>query len=846
NTTLPEIPLSKVRNDRGGLRGRWRYRLGRCVDAPVLHFSLDFDLVPDFRQKGYCHKEISKRESNHHHQHQHQPAAASGPAAQSSGLARGANPSRHCLRAIVACSHDGDVACLDEATGMPYWHVRLPARVEAGLAIAWGPNRCSGCGDTGVDARLITPPTVSTVLNVAAGGGTATRSVVPGGEAAVGIKAGQDAYTRRGDGGNVSFTTDCVTAPAPESDPDTRRHSLDADATHGARTAQAPLPQHQQYMMPYVIAACGNGVLYSLDLADGSERGAVDCGGEFKSPPVCDPWVGAIWATGHSRQLVVMRPPDLELGRIPLGAPMSISAAFASIRQWPVTHDGPQVATTLEPTSVQQEGTASPPEDATVTATANRWQEPARGYLPIGHGGATHHAQQQQQALQREQREQCQQQKQQEEQLVRLSPAAPLLRMALLATLDGRTHAIRVDLIETGKTSAQPPQPLQASPGPCKNKRSGHTPRPGWDNSSSLQGPLQLRLSRLWSLDGPAPVFSALLVLPEAPPLRNQRGPDPHLDGGATVIVGNVVGSVRAYRLASELHPSDRGAAPPPLRWATQLRGNLFADLVSSPAPRTSHAGFILAATHAGMLYGMDTAYGNIIWTLDLACGPISAAPALVHIPTWFIPTRAGPAPKANARCVGKEEDGEACAIVAVCASNGTLCLVRLDCPAPGAGPVCDGSGVVASMEAAVVAQSHFPGEVFSSPVLLLRRPQLSRKSVRVCQITEPRSARQAAPLKPSPLQQHKHPAADTAVYPFPDTCVDAGCDGISGARACGRMKFGDDGPGGTGGSYCGAVEKHTAISLSLFIGCRDDCVYAVDVEIDAGIRRRRDSGVCG
>ncbi|GIL46550.1 hypothetical protein Vafri_3529, partial [Volvox africanus] len=523
NTTLPEIPLSKVRNDRGGLRGRWRYRLGRCVDAPVLHFSLDFDLVPDFRQKGYCHKEISKRESNHHHQHQHQPAAASGPAAQSSGLARGANPSRHCLRAIVACSHDGDVACLDEATGMPYWHVRLPARVEAGLAIAWGPNRCSGCGDTGVDARLITPPTVSTVLNVAAGGGTATRSVVPGGEAAVGIKAGQDAYTRRGDGGNVSFTTDCVTAPAPESDPDTRRHSLDADATHGARTAQAPLPQHQQYMMPYVIAACGNGVLYSLDLADGSERGAVDCGGEFKSPPVCDPWVGAIWATGHSRQLVVMRPPDLELGRIPLGAPMSISAAFASIRQWPVTHDGPQVATTLEPTSVQQEGTASPPEDATVTATANRWQEPARGYLPIGHGGATHHAQQQQQALQREQREQCQQQKQQEEQLVRLSPAAPLLRMALLATLDGRTHAIRVDLIETGKTSAQPPQPLQASPGPCKNKRSGHTPRPGWDNSSSLQGPLQLRLSRLWSLDGPAPVFSALLVLPEAPPLRNQR-----------------------------------------------------------------------------------------------------------------------------------------------------------------------------------------------------------------------------------------------------------------------------------------------------------------------------------
>ncbi|GLI64440.1 hypothetical protein VaNZ11_007710 [Volvox africanus] len=845
NTTVPAVPISEARSDRGGLWGRWRYRLGRCVDAPVLHVSLDSDFAPDLCQKHDCHKKISKRESdrhNHHHQQQ-QPAAASGPAAPRLGLARGSNLSRCCVRAIVACSHDGDVACLDEATGVPYWQVRLPARVEAGLAIAWGSNRGGGCGDTGVDARLITSSAFSTVLDVAAVGGTAILSVSPAGEAAVGIKAGQDAYTRRDDGGHVRFATDCIT------DPDTRRHSSD--------TVRAPLPQQQPYMIPYVIAACGNGVLYSLDLADGFERGSVDCGGEFKSPPVCDPWVGAIWATGHSRQLVVMRPPDLELGRIPLGAAMSISAAFASIRQSPATHDGPKVATTLEPTSVQQDGTASPHGDATVTATPNRWQEPACGYLPIGHGGAIHHARQQRQ--QRQQREQCQQEKQQQEQLVRHSSAAPLLRMALIATLDGRTHAIRVDIIETRITSSQPPQPpqpLPPSPGPRGREHSGHISCPSGNNSTTPQGPLQLRLSRLWSLDGPAPVFSALLVLPGAPPLRDQRGQDPHMDGGATVIVGHVIGSVRAFQLESGLHPSDREAAPPSLRWGTQLQGNLFADLVFLPAPRTSHAGFILAATHAGLMYGMDAAYGNIIWTLDLASGPISAAPALVRIPTWFIPALAGPAAKASSRYLGKEEDGEACAIMAVCASNGTLCLVRLDCSTTGAGPASGGSGVGASMEATMVAQSHFPGEVFSSPVLLLRKPQLP---VRDCPDTEPRSARQAAPLKPSPLQQpapghtslllgvqqYKHTAADTAVYPFPDTSVDAGCDEISGARGCGRMKFGNDEPGSTGGGCCGAVEKHTAITLSLFIGCRDDCVYAVDVEVDAAIRKRRGSGVC-
>ncbi|GIM12369.1 hypothetical protein Vretimale_15759 [Volvox reticuliferus] len=546
STAVPAVPVLDTPRAPRGLRGRWRYRLGRCVDAPVLHVSLDSDLALDCRDE-YCNKDVTERDCNR--QQQRQPAACA-PAPQQLGLPSGENPPLHHLCAIVACSHDGDVACLDEATGVPYWHVRLPARAEAGLAIAWGFNSRSGCCDTGADAQLITPPRVRTILDVAAGGGTATPSFNPAGEVSAGVKKRQDADAGQG---NVSFAPVCINAPASGRDLDTRRRSSATDAS-SFRTALAPRPQHQPCLMPYVIAACGNGVLYSLDLADGSMRGAVDCGGEFKSPPVCDPWVGAIWATGHSRQLIVMRPPDSELGRIHLGAPMSVSAAFASIRQPPPTHDGPKVATTLESTHAEQDGAASRQGDATIsaTATADPWLSPACVSIPVG-SDAVHHARKQQQ--------------EQQEQHVRLTPAAPFLRMALVATLDGRTHAIRVDIIETGKTSPQPAQVLRARPGPRCHGHSGRTTYSGWDNSSTPPRPLQLRLSRLWSLDGPAPVFSALLVLPGVPPPRDRGVQDPHLDGGATAIVGHVVGSVRAFQLEAGLHPVG------PCRWVLGERG---------------------------------------------------------------------------------------------------------------------------------------------------------------------------------------------------------------------------------------------------------------------------------
>jgi hypothetical protein len=153
----------------------------------------------------------------------------------------------------------------------------------------------------------------------------------------------------------------------------------------------------------------------------------------------------------------------------------------------------------------------------------------------------------------------------------------------------------------------------------------------------------------------------------------------------------------------------------PRVIWKVRLHGNLFADLAhlpfpgeselaadrslpnrnslalrtmtttTTPPPRIVRTSIVIAATHAGLLYGLDAAYGTQIWRVDLACGPISAAPA----PSWVTspPSSTSPQPQlhpeGHRQChrmtlAGSAEAAPWSAVVSVCASSGVLLLVQL------------------------------------------------------------------------------------------------------------------------------------------------------------------------
>ncbi|PNH12792.1 putative acyl-activating enzyme 19 [Tetrabaena socialis] len=599
------------------LRCRWRYPLGRCVDAPVLHLTLAHQPTTDHEAPAHqpttnaprmhltlgattdhgppAHQPTTDHAAGHPPlpppaqlpspaellpQAQLPPAPQLPPHAQPRAPAptpapHGGGPLSY-LELVLACSHDGDVACLDAASGRPHWHVRLTARAEAGMAVALG-----------------------------AGGG--------------------------GVGGGSS---------------------------------------------PFVVVACGDGRLYSLGLGDGGVCGSVECGGESKSAPVLDPWLGAVWATGHGRALTVMRPPATALARFEIGAPMSTPVRFAE-----------------------------------VPAAAEPQQRPPR----------------------------C---------------------LALVTALDGAVHAL----------SVQPP------PGSSFASRQAGASPLTWLHDDP--GVVRLQLSRLWVLRGSAPIFSAPLALALSPP--TQHGGPAHAPGNPTqpgevaggqqqqqqqqvapsaaalVVVGQVDGVVRAVALdaAGAEHWHEAAAAPPRVAWATALRGNLFADLACA-------RGCVLAATHAGMLYGIDARLGAGLWHLDLGCGPISAAPLPLCVSGG--PPAASSEPSAAAllpdSAAPAAVEGAEGGLVAVCASSGHILLVRTSLQRHGEGAVgavgavprqallpaapsaCGGAaGVggggaaspavrrsvasasqqeahVAAEEVAVIATAHLPGEVFSSPV---------------------------------------------------------------------------------------------------------------------------------
>lgn len=655
--------------DGGHLQGVWRYQLGRCVDAPVVFAELAYDsetgaeAAPGTPMHGWG-------------QQQQGPSSDASPGHPSSSVV-------HCvLPLVLACSHDGDVACLDAHSGRPHWHVRLPARAEAGLALAAGPATS--------DHR-----------------GTARQ---------------------------------CTASAGP-------------------------------YRLPYVVVACDDGQLYSLDLRDGHVRGVVPCGGAFKCAPAADPWVGAVWATSHGRCVTVVRPPDQVLtrcvscagmhwGRAPerdaklnsgqchnkgahgwsadgvfrtgfsyrevrmhcselpghfiyVHIPLTASQRRILLPRLPRYHVGapmstPVVFCTLPP----RPGAYTPaPPDAPGVAPSHT----AIGSPP------THGSEQ---------------------------------RLAVVTALDGSTHVLQVDLgpaarAGTAATACGPNNREEPAVTVDDAAATGIVPNaPGGDGVLYEEAAAYevAGVSCLWVARGPAPVFSAPVVVawgaggsdshssPSAPGSVQARacyGPAQDV----LLAVGHVDGTVRAFPLCGCGAGAGTGAVngavgqgrgggsggggscggtgsgdgrpagaegqggdqlpAPALVWTAKLRGNLFADLLAlcttqlaghPAATRASGCGagaalqaapwgrgLVIAATHAGVVYGLDPWSGATIWALELRCGAISAAPAV--LPTQW-------------RGAGQGSRGRmpAAALMLVCSGAGEVFLVGLPAGARGAG----------------------------------------------------------------------------------------------------------------------------------------------------------------
>ncbi len=123
------LPLPAV------LEPAWRCKLGRCVDAPLL--ALLFD-IPSSIPAGAGSAAPAR-------------AAAEGGGASSSAAPCPslASVGKHLL--VCACSHDGDVALVQAASGQLLWTSQLPARADAGLAACLAGQHAAhvvaACGD---------------------------------------------------------------------------------------------------------------------------------------------------------------------------------------------------------------------------------------------------------------------------------------------------------------------------------------------------------------------------------------------------------------------------------------------------------------------------------------------------------------------------------------------------------------------------------------------------------------------------------------------------------------------------------------------------------------------------
>ena len=123
----------------------WSYPLGRCIDASPILVKLKLPqrksadgqprLDPEIHQlKGTC----------------------STPQCPSS--------TPDLIEVILACSHDGSVACLDHVTGQSLWHVKLPGRAEAGMCVIGYPS----CNNDDTIPGSVLPDTIDVTRNIPA------------------------------------------------------------------------------------------------------------------------------------------------------------------------------------------------------------------------------------------------------------------------------------------------------------------------------------------------------------------------------------------------------------------------------------------------------------------------------------------------------------------------------------------------------------------------------------------------------------------------------------------------------------------------------------------------------
>lgn len=330
--------------------------------------------------------------------------------------------------------------------------------------------------------------------------------------------------------------------------------------------------------------------------------------------------------------------------------------------------------------------------------------------------------------------------------------------LALLTALNGSATALRVRLTSSSVTRSS-------------STTSGYTAEAVW-------------LEPLWTVRGPAPVFSAPLLLPMWGPMPASAVPAevrqssaaaevaatsgasgsagggpgvlavvPHVDGCVRAVwadpayAGTAEPSAEPMPAPNSAEAAGGGTASPGsavVSWSLQLRGNLFADLLLLPLPEAETAAaattdallptgttatasgravpgerwrrgllaqhdrqhhVALAATHAGLLYGLDLARGHALWCLDLGCGPISAAPAAITVAVAAAAAAgdtAAPSTSAGVPAVRVQGCGS---VVAVLASSGSVALVAL--------------GSQGGEVATCVQGYRMPAETFSSPAVV-------------------------------------------------------------------------------------------------------------------------------
>ena len=239
----PSSTETSIRSsEKRSLSVAWSYPLGRCIDASPLLIKLQFP------QDG-------------------QPVSPGGPA--SSTMQHSSSP--ELAEVVLACSHDGSVACLDNATGRPLWYAKLPGRAEAGMCVSG-----HSCGN------LFTH-----------GSARGTDKGSSGSLAVEGAVAGNPYFNS-----GSRHHRDVGARPRSES---------------GACVGESSRDRPRGSVCGAVVTvACGDGRMHFLDLEDGLALGrSPPLPGGLRAAPAVDPWPGCglAWVCTHGSELVAVAAP---------------------------------------------------------------------------------------------------------------------------------------------------------------------------------------------------------------------------------------------------------------------------------------------------------------------------------------------------------------------------------------------------------------------------------------------------------------------------------------------------------------------------------------------------------